>query len=143
MKLEEWRKKDVQESLELLDTTANEATRTHIVIGVLLTHICKQDRSYSYIAQNSKDGHITDFEVFKTKLLLHIIETKISLGHAEGLKQLKEYLKSRKCERGCVTEGFIWQFYRVNNNGDLEKDGNPLYTKYDLDQIVDKITILD
>jgi hypothetical protein len=140
MILHPWRKDDVLESLRRLDPTANESTRTHKVIAVLLGHIIKQDSSYDYNCQNLEQGLITDFEIFKEKSLIHIIEAKVSLGNEKATDQLKKYLIHRDCGRGCISDGYFWQFYTIKDQS-LDRWGETLYTKYNLDEIVEKITV--
>lgn len=139
MILENARKTDVIQSFLTLDPTSNEATRSHKVIGVLLTHIVKQDPNYDFLCQNIDGGLITDFEVIKGKTLIHIVEAKISLGLDRTKDQLEKYLVHRGCARGCISDGYIWQFYELTSEG-LKRNGKALSTEFELDEIVRKIT---
>ena len=137
MKLEDWRKKDVLDSVDTLEFVANEATRSHKVIGILLSHIIKQDRSYNFICENVENGLITDFELTKDNTLIHIIEAKQSAAK-KAEEQLKKYLEDRKCTLGCITDGLVWQFYKLEDR--LSMYGKPIYTEHNLEDIVTRIT---
>ena len=144
MILEEWRTKDILDGLEILDVTQNESTRTHKVVGVLLGHIAKQDRTYNFVSQNYENGLITDFEVTKKDTddevkLIHVVEAKASMALGQSEPQLRSYLIDRNCSLGCLTDGYMWQFYRLKSSK-LEPVGEPVYTRHDLDTIVSRIT---
>ncbi len=138
MKLEDWRKKDILDGFQFLGIEVNEAMRSYTIIGTIVLHVCKQDPTYRYLIQNIDNGIITDFEVFKNGKLIHILEVKGHVKKPSMIEQLKKYLETRSCKRGCLTDGYLWQFYLLEN-GELIKNGDVLFSKLQLDEIVEKI----
>lgn len=143
-------KEFVLESLKLITIDSNEAERSTAVIGdvvkIVILSLINSGIKANFKAQNiyfteNKKDFITDFELYANKSLFHIIEAKGQTGLASAKDQITTQLKKSSCENGCITDGFTWQFVRLNDAQELEYVGNPLLLEVHLDIIINKIIL--
>lgn len=140
MKLDQWRKDDVIDSLTTADLKANESTKSACIINTLLGHMCRQDKNLRLLAQRRlEDKSRTDYEITKGGVTIHIVEAKGSVLTPGNEPQLKHYLDLAKCRKGCITDGFNWQFYSLNgewNKTELVTTGPLRLLRLEVDEIV-------
>lgn len=149
LKVNPERRKIILENMQLIKINSNESERSIAVIGEVVTATIITMRqagitSAEFRAQNiffspdAKREFITDFELYANAKLFHIIEAKGSTGLAGAIPQIQEQLIKTKCNNGCITDGYIWQFVQLIDK-ELIFNGSPLCMPIQIDEIFARI----
>ena len=111
----------IKSALKHFDPNANESTRTHKLVALLLNEVeFLSNQKCTYIAEpTNNEGQRPDFLVSHEGKAFFIIEAKAGISQTKALEQIHGYLLTHKLINGCLTDGIQWAMYEMKSDKKL------------------------